>query len=94
MVGERGLMGVTGRECWRYQANTVDYLVYAQASLCAFVTVYVVIPCYSPLCPNLEGSEDAPATAKRGDEKNVLSAASISASRFWPLVIGMCISST
>lgn len=22
MVGERGLMGVAGRECWRYQANT------------------------------------------------------------------------
>lgn len=22
MVGERGLMGVAGRECWRYHANT------------------------------------------------------------------------
>ena len=22
MVGERGLMGVAGSECWRYQANT------------------------------------------------------------------------
>jgi hypothetical protein len=22
IVGERGLMGVTGSECWRYQANT------------------------------------------------------------------------
>ena len=30
-----------------------------------------------PLWPNLEGSEEAPATAKRGAEKNVFMAASI-----------------
>jgi hypothetical protein len=35
------------------------------------------------------GSELAPATAKRGDEKNILRAASISASRFWPRVCGI-----
>lgn len=42
------------------------------------------------LCPNLEGSEDAPATAKRGEAKNVFSAASMFASRFWPRVVVMC----
>jgi hypothetical protein len=41
------------------------------------------------LWPYLDGSEEAPATAKRGEEKNIFSAASISASRFWPLVVGM-----
>lgn len=41
------------------------------------------------LWPYLLGSDDAPATANRGEEKNVLSAASISASRCWPLVVGM-----
>jgi hypothetical protein len=41
------------------------------------------------LCPNLDGSEEAPATAKRGLEKKSLRAASISASRFWPRVVGM-----
>ena len=42
-----------------------------------------------PLCPNFEGSDDAPATANRGEAKKVFSAASISASRFWPLVVGI-----
>lgn len=41
------------------------------------------------LWPYLVGSEDAPATANRGDEKKVFSAASISSSRFWPLVVGI-----
>lgn len=41
------------------------------------------------MCPYLFGSEDAPATAKRGEEKNVLRAASISASFLWPRVVGM-----
>lgn len=41
------------------------------------------------LCPYLDESEDAPATAKRGDEKKVFSAASMSASRFCPRVVGM-----
>jgi hypothetical protein len=44
------------------------------------------------LCPYLLGSEDAPATANRGDEKKVLSAASISSSRFWLRVEGMRLS--
>lgn len=34
-------------------------------------------------------AEDAPATANRGDEKKTFSAASISSSRFWPLVVGI-----
>jgi hypothetical protein len=34
------------------------------------------------LWPYLLGSDDAPATAKRGEEKKVLSAVSISSSRF------------
>lgn len=50
-VDARGLMAVTGRECWRYQAKI--------------------------LWPYLVGSELAPATAKRGDEKNVFNAASM-----------------
>lgn len=41
------------------------------------------------LWPYLVGSEDAPATANRGDEKKVFSAASISSSRLWPLVVGI-----
>jgi hypothetical protein len=41
------------------------------------------------LWPYLDGSEEAPATAKRGEEKKVFSAASISASRAWPRVVGM-----
>lgn len=42
-----------------------------------------------PLWPNLEGSEDAPATANRGEEKNIFSAASIPAFRFDLRVIGI-----
>lgn len=41
------------------------------------------------LWPYLCGSEDAPATAKRGDAKKVRSAASMSASRVWPRVTGI-----
>jgi len=41
------------------------------------------------LWPYLLGSEEAPATAKRGEEKNVLRAASISASHFCPRVAGI-----
>jgi hypothetical protein len=42
-----------------------------------------------PLWPNLEGSEDAPATANRGEEKKVFSAASISTFRFDLRVVGI-----
>lgn len=42
-----------------------------------------------PLWPNLEGSLEAPATAKRGEEKNVFRAASMSRFRVWPRVWGM-----
>lgn len=42
-----------------------------------------------PLWPYFAGSEDAPATAKRGEEKKVLSAVSISWVRFWPRVRGI-----
>jgi hypothetical protein len=41
------------------------------------------------LWPYLLGSEDAPATAKRGEEKKVRSATSMFASRVWFLVVGM-----
>jgi hypothetical protein len=46
--------------------------------------------CHLPLCPYFEGSELAPATAKRGEAKKVRRAASISVSRFWARVCGMC----
>jgi hypothetical protein len=42
-----------------------------------------------PLWPYLDGSEDAPATAKRGEEKKILRAASMSAERLCPRVWGM-----
>jgi len=42
------------------------------------------------LCPYLEGSDEAPATANRGEEKKVLSATSMSVARFCPLVVGIC----
>ena len=42
-----------------------------------------------PLCPYFVGSELAPATANLGDEKNVLSAASMSDACFWPRVMGI-----
>lgn len=29
IVGEEGLIGVAGRECWVYHANTIDMLVQA-----------------------------------------------------------------
>lgn len=55
---------------------------------------------YLPLWPNFVGSEDAPATAKREDEKNVFSAASIcfwlgrkkmefTSWKFFPMIVGM-----
>ena len=42
-----------------------------------------------PLCPNLEASELAPATAKRGEEKKVRRAASMSETLRWPRVMGI-----
>jgi hypothetical protein len=82
-VGVRGLMGVAGREWRRYHANTVE-LVSSRDGL-------VGAACHAGilLWPYLLGSEDAPATAKRGDEKKSLSAASISVSRCWFLVMGI-----
>jgi hypothetical protein len=47
---------------------------------------------YILLWPYLLVSEDAPATAKRGEEKKVRSAASMFASRVWFLVVGMGLS--
>jgi hypothetical protein len=44
----------------------------------------------SPLWPYLDGSELAPATAKRGELKKVRRAASMVVSRFWARVWGMC----
>ena len=41
------------------------------------------------LWPYLCGSDDAPATAKRGDEKKSFSAASMSAACCWPRVVGI-----
>lgn len=87
IVGERGLSGVTGSECVRYHANTGEACqlwLFIPRDLFEFGKrdgrqVYRLAV---PLWPNLEGSEDAPATAKRGEEKKVLRAASISASRF------------
>ena len=73
-VGERGFMGVAGREWVRYHANTtIQRQQMLQNGENGVASVL--------LWPNLLGSEDAPATAKRGFEKNILSAASISASR-------------
>jgi hypothetical protein len=82
-VGERGFRGFAGRECWRYHANTEPCLVGGYKGSGEEDGFSVL------LWPYLDGSEEAPATAKRGEEKKVLSAASISASRAWPRVVGM-----
>jgi hypothetical protein len=74
----RGFSGVAGRECWRYHAKTARVSQEVEVRL-----VYIL------LWPYLLGSEDAPATAKRGEEKKVRSATSMFASRVWFLVVGM-----
>jgi hypothetical protein len=68
----RGLTGVTGRECWRYQTNT---MAFCQQFASTATTKSKIC---SPLWPNFVGSEDAPTTAKRDDVKKVFRAASIS----------------
>jgi len=74
-------MGVAGREWARYHANTtIQCQQTFQKDEGRGKTKEHGVDSIL-LWPNLVGSEDAPATAKRGFEKNSLSAASISASR-------------
>lgn len=76
--GERGFMGVTGSEWRRYHANTV-YVVNLGSDIKykkRGVGMLMFGKGCIPLCPYLAGSELAPATAKRGDEKKIFRAAS------------------
>ena len=83
-LGLLGFSGVAGRECWRYHAKTITcHQIWCTEGTTGRTDVTIL------LCPYLYGSEEAPATAKRGLEKKSFSAASISASRFWPRVVGM-----
>lgn len=83
-VEVRGFKGVAGRECRRYQAKTVSIpLISVPKHECEQKCSYVL------LCPYFVGSDDAPATANRGEEKKVFNAASMSVSRFCARVVGM-----
>lgn len=68
-----GLIGVAERLCCRYHANTGTHFNRVSLARSVHVGFRGLL-----LWPNLEGSEDAPATANRGDEKKVFTAVSIS----------------
>ena len=74
IAGQFGFRGTAGREWERYQAKTIgERLVCGSEGL---LEKGMGVRS-SPRWPNLLGSELAPATAKRGEEKKVFRAASI-----------------